>query len=292
MLLSDLTEYLATHDDTRAAETVADERSGAAAAASVPPRREPEVEMPSGAVAETGSGLGQAPIGVQPLRGIRRATARAVTQAWSTIPHVTAMDEIDATALLDAHRQLSQRAREAGHKLTMTPLLVAAVARGLRRFPLMNASLDTDAEQLLVHERCSIGIAVATDAGLIVPVVTDADQRDLLSLGSEIERLTAAARAGRIAPEDLRGGTATVTNYGAIGGRYAVPIIRAPEAAIIGFGAIRSRPCVVDDRVEARSTLPIVVSADHRLVDGDLLTAFQEHIAGLLREPIGLLLGS
>jgi pyruvate dehydrogenase E2 component (dihydrolipoamide acetyltransferase) len=225
--------------------------------------------------------------GRQPLRGIRRVTAETMTRSWSEIPHITAMDELDATALLDARRRLAETA--VGSDITLAVLFVAAVARGLRRHPLMNASVDMAAGEILVHDGCHVGLAVATDAGLLVPVVRDADRRPLLDLAAEIRRLTGAARQGRADLADLRGGTFTVTNYGSLGGRFATPLIRPPEVGIMGFGAIRPRPFVVDGAVAARPTLPYCCSADHRLVDGDLLTAFSEDVAGLLADPVRLL---
>ena len=224
--------------------------------------------------------------GRQPLRGIRRVTAETMSRSWSEIPHITAMDELDATALLDARRRLTETA---GTEFTLAVLFVAAVARALRRHPLMNGSLDMEAGEIVVHEGCHIGLAVATDAGLLVPVVRDADSRTLPDLAAEIRRLTRAARQGKADLADLRGGTFTVTNYGSMGGRFATPLIRPPEAGIIGFGAIRPRPFVVDGAVVARPTLPYCCSADHRLVDGDLLTGFSEHVAGLLADPVRLL---
>ncbi len=223
--------------------------------------------------------LGQMAPGRHPLRGIRRVTAEAMNRSWSEIPHITAMDELDATALLDARRHLDG--------VSLPALFLAACARALRRFPLVNASLAAD--EIVVHEDCHIGVAVATDSGLIVPVVKDADRRTLPDLAQEITRLVTAARAGRADLADLQGGTFTVTNYGSLGGRFATPLIRPPEAAILGFGAIRPRPFVVDGAVVARPTLPFCLSADHRLIDGDLATAFGEHVAGLLTAPIRLL---
>jgi pyruvate dehydrogenase E2 component (dihydrolipoamide acetyltransferase) len=233
--------------------------------------------------------------GRQPLRGIRRVTAETMTRSWSEIPHITAMDELDATGILDARRRLAETAQgmawsnEGGTEITLAVLFVAAVARGLRRHPLMNASLDVAAGEIVVHDRCHVGLAVATDAGLLVPVVRDADRRPLPDLAVEVRRLTDAARTGKAELPDLQGGTFTVTNYGSLGGRFATPLIRPPEVGIMGFGAIRPRPFVVDGAVVARPTLPYSCSADHRLVDGDLLTAFSEHVAGLLADPVRLL---
>ena len=212
-----------------------------------------------------------------------------MARAWSEIPHITGMDEVDATALLDARAALKERLGPRGATLTPLALLALAVLRALRRHPLVNASLDVAAGTITVHERINLGIAVATDAGLVVPVVTDADQRGLAGLADEIARLAAAARDRTVTPAELRGGTFTITNYGALGGRFATPIIRPGEVGIMGFGAIRPRPAVVGDAVLARPTLPVVFSADHRLIDGDLATAFQEDVIATVREPLTLL---
>jgi pyruvate dehydrogenase E2 component (dihydrolipoamide acetyltransferase) len=225
--------------------------------------------------------------GRQPLRGIRRVTAETMTRSWSEIPHITAMDELDATGLLDARRRLAEAAP--GAEITLAVLFVTAVAQALRRHPLMNSSLDMAAGEIIVHDGCHVGLAVATDAGLIVPVVRDADRRSLPDLATEVRRLTGAAREGRADLADLRGGTFTVTNYGSLGGRFATPLIRPPEVGIMGFGAIRPRPFVFDGAVAPRPTLPYCCSADHRLVDGDLLTAFAEDVGRLLADPVRLL---
>lgn len=235
------------------------------------------------------SRLGWMEPGRHPLRGIRRATAEAMARSWSEIPHITTMDEVDATGLLSARRRLA----DAGIAATIGALLVAAVARGLRRYPVLNASVEpagaTGDGAVVVHPDCNIGLAVATAEGLVVPVVTRADQRSLDDLAAEVRRLTEAARNRRVEVGELRGGTFTISNYGALGGRFATPLIRPPEVGIMGFGAIRTRPFVVDGKVEARATLPWSLSADHRLVDGDVATAFAEYATGLLADPVALL---
>jgi pyruvate dehydrogenase E2 component (dihydrolipoamide acetyltransferase) len=242
-------------------------------------------------------GLGWMESGRHPLRGIRRVTAEAMARSWSEIPHLTTLDEIDATGLLAARRRLA----EAGIDATIGVLLVAAVARGLRRYPVFNAALELPAPgatppepsppggTIVVHPDCNIGLAVATTDGLVVPVIRHADRRPLADLGAEVRRLTTAARARRVDVADLRGGTFTISNWGAIGGRYATPLIRPPEVGIMGFGAIRPRPFVVDGEVKARPTLPWSLSADHRLIDGDVSTAFSEYVTGLLADPVALL---
>ena len=236
--------------------------------------------------------LGQSEPGRHPLRGIRRVTAVSMTDALA-IPHIHGSDEFDATALLSGRRRIKDLHPDKAATLTPLTFFVMAVADGLRRYPLVNASITVgsgnDPGHIDVHEDINIGIAVATDAGLVVPVIHHADRRPLFDLADEIRRLTDAARERRISTEELRGGTCTITNYGSLGGRFASPMIRPPEAAIVGFGSIRERPIVVDGSVTARMTLPISVAVDHRLIDGDLMTAFQEHIIAVLSDPVALL---
>jgi pyruvate dehydrogenase E2 component (dihydrolipoamide acetyltransferase) len=265
------------------------------------------------AVRKTGSaagemgGVGWMEPGRHPLRGIRRVTAEAMARSWSEIPHLTTLDEIDATGLLAARRRLA----DAGIDATIGALLVAAVARGLRRYPIFNASLELPGPDvgspaafpadpsvagtspasgtIVVHPDCNIGLAVATADGLVVPVIRQADRRPVADLAAEVRRVTAAARNRRVEVAELRGGTFTISNWGAIGGRYATPLIRPPEVGIMGFGAIRPRPFVVEGEVKARPTLPWSLSADHRLIDGDVSTGFAEYVTGLLADPIALL---
>ncbi len=227
--------------------------------------------------------------GTQALRGLRKRTAEVMAQSWSNVPHISSMDEMDATELLAARDRL-RTAMPNGPKLTALAFAVKAAALALHRFPTMNASIDMTAGTMTLHQQVNIGLAVATDGGLVVPVLADADHRSLRSIAAEIERLTTAARQRTLKPTELRDGTFTITNYGSFGGTWGSPIIRPPEAGILGLGAIKARPFVVDGQVLARPTLPLVVSADHRLVDGDVLGSFLMFVAGLLSDPVRMLL--
>ncbi len=255
-----------------------------------PPSRPPDqpaatVQAPT----QPPAGLGVMPVGRHPLRGIRRVTANAMERTL-TVPHIHGSDELDATNLLAGRAAIRSMAAPSADRLTLLAFFVMAVASGLRRYPLLNASITLgDDPAIDVHPDIHVGIAVATDAGLIVPVIRHADRRSLLDLADEIGRLTTTARSGRIDPGELRGGTITISNYGSLGGRFATPLIRPPEVAIVGFGSIRPRPFVVDGSVVARPTLPIAVGADHRLIDGDVMTAFQEHLITVLTDPVALL---
>jgi pyruvate dehydrogenase E2 component (dihydrolipoamide acetyltransferase) len=253
-----------------------------------PARPSPIAALPTSALSRE---LGQVTPGRMPIAGVRRVIVQTMTQSWTTIPHIHGHDELDAQPLVDAVRGLRRRAGDRGSVLTLSVFFVLAAARALRRFPLVNASLDLGANQIVVNEDVNVGLAVATPAGLIVPVVRHADRRSLGDLAAEIDRLARAARERKVKPEELRSGTFTVTNFGSLGGRFANPIIRPPEVGILGFGAIRERPWVSGGRIEARPVLPISFGADHRLIDGDLSVAFQEYVRDLLSDPVHLLLG-
>jgi pyruvate dehydrogenase E2 component (dihydrolipoamide acetyltransferase) len=217
----------------------------------------------------------------EPLRGVRRAMARNLADAWRAVPHISLFDELDARPLLAAHAAV----RERDDGITLTAWLVRAAVVALETHPILNASLDAERDELVFHGAVHMGVAVASDDGLVVPVVHDAHERDLVDLGGEIARVTEAGRAGHLAPEMLRGATFTVTNFGTAGGRFATPIVRPPQVAILGFGAVRNRPLVDGDSVIAAPTLPVSLSADHRVVDGHDATAFLEHVLAQLRDP-------
>jgi pyruvate dehydrogenase E2 component (dihydrolipoamide acetyltransferase) len=222
-----------------------------------------------------------------PLRGIPRAMARNMADAWRTVPHISLFDEIDARPLLDALH--AARDLTGSDTLTLTAFFVLASVRELAEYPVLNASLDEQADEIVYHDAVHVGIAVASEQGLVVPVVHDAQTRGLRSLGDEIHRLTIAARAGGLPPEEIRGATFTVTNYGTEGGRFATPIVRPPQVAILGCGAIRTRPVVDGDAVVAAPSLPLSLSADHRVVDGHDATSFLDGVAARLQEPLPLL---
>ncbi|MEM9889977.1 MAG: dihydrolipoamide acetyltransferase family protein [Actinomycetota bacterium] len=232
--------------------------------------------------------LGQMAVGTHPLRGVRRVTAEAMARSWD-IPHIHGNDECDASAVLAARRRMRDADPTGASQLTPLAFFVVAVANALRRHPLLNASIDPAAGTITVHPDVNIGIAVASEQGLYVPVIRHADRRSLYDLAAEIARLSAAVRDGSITAADMSGGTATISNFGSLGGRFATPIIRAPEVAIVGFGSIKERPLVVDGELVARPTLPISTAVDHRLIDGDLSTAFQEYLISQLTDPVMLL---
>ncbi|HJO99953.1 MAG: dihydrolipoamide acetyltransferase family protein [Acidimicrobiales bacterium] len=234
--------------------------------------------------------LGQMPFGRHPLRGVRGVVARNMERSWAEIPHIHSMDEIDASLLVDFRHRLRSMDRPGAAAVTALTVAAAAAARALHRYPMVNATIEgSPGDSIVVHDSVNLGIAVATETGLVVPVVRDVDRLDLFALATAIADLASRGRDGTLTAADLAGATFTITNYGSMGGRWATPIIPPGQAAILGLGAVADRPVVVDGEVVARPTLPIVLGSDHRLIDGDLASAFKGSITADLLEPLNLL---
>ena len=227
-----------------------------------------------------------------PLRGIRREIARTMTASWQQIPHVTEFREIDATQLVRAHRALRDRWPADRPRLTLLPLLAMACVAALRRHPALNASLDLQRETIRYHGPVHLGIATSSPEGLTVPVLRDADRMGLAEMSAGLAAAVDAARGRRARPEQLSGGTFTLTNFGTYGTWLGTPVINPPQAAIAGFGRVRDAVVAVDGRPVVRPTLPLAVSADHRIIDGDVLGAFVAEIAALITDPVLLFAGT
>ncbi len=228
---------------------------------------------------------------IEPLRGTRRQIARAMTESWTKIPHVTELREIDAVELVRAHGSLKEHLAVRNIKLTYLPLFVAASVAALKENPSFNASLDYENEQITYHSRYNIGIAMSTDDGLVVPVIHDADMLTIEQLAVEIDYLVSAARTRTLTVDQLSGGTFTISNYGSYGTWMGTPIIRPPESAIVGFGRARDAVVAVNGQPVVKTVLPMAVSTDHRLNDGQHLGAFTSSIERYLSNPVLLLAG-
>ncbi|ERH12306.1 MAG: pyruvate/2-oxoglutarate dehydrogenase complex, dihydrolipoamide acyltransferase (E2) component [halophilic archaeon J07HB67] len=223
-------------------------------------------------------------------RGVRQTIGEKMAESKYTAPHVTHHDTATVDDLVDTRERLAQRAAERDVSLTYMPFVVKAVVDALREFPILNSRLDEDDEQILIRDDYHVGIAVATDAGLMVPVVENADQKGLVELSSEIADLAARARDRELAPEELRGSTFTISNFGVFGGEYATPIINYPETAILGIGELDERPVAKDGELRAAPTMPLSVSIDHRVVDGAEAAQFTNAVMDRLESPELLLL--
>jgi pyruvate dehydrogenase E2 component (dihydrolipoamide acetyltransferase)/2-oxoisovalerate dehydrogenase E2 component (dihydrolipoyl transacylase) len=225
------------------------------------------------------------------LHGLRRKIAEHMVQSKRTAPHYTYVDECDVTELVRLREQVRETYAQAGVRLTYVPFFVKAVVAALKEVPIVNASLDEGAGEIVLHDRCHVGIAVATPNGLIVPVIHDADRKDLAQIAREVERLSAEARAGKAKLEDLKGGTFTITSVGGIGGLISTPIINYPEVAILGIGKVVKRP-VFDaaGTVRPADLVYLSLSFDHRVVDGAVGAAFCNAVIRQLQSPATLLL--
>ncbi len=234
--------------------------------------------------------LSPMPGGVISLRGVRRAVAKNMAQSWSEVPHIHAFAHIDAAALMDLRSRLKATGRPEYRQLTPLAFFVAAVAKALVVHPQANASLNMTDETITYHSHVNVGVAVASPHGLVVPVLQAADRLDFATLSLTLTELVRGAREGVLSREHFRGGTVTITNFGALGGEQAAPLIRPPESMIVGFGSIAERPFVLDGQVVARSTMHTVVGADHRQLDGDTATGVLTLIGDLLADPLQLVL--
>ncbi len=227
-----------------------------------------------------------------PLRGVRRSIAKAMVKSKYTAPHVTTMDEADVTELWKIREKEKKRAEQKGIKLTILPFIIKGVIAGLKEHPYLNATLDDENEEILLKKYYNIGVATDTPEGLMVPVVKNANEKSILQLAEELTRLVEKARNRTIDLADLKGGTFTITNYGALGGIYGTPIINHPEVAILGTGKIKDTPVVRDGKIEIRKILFLALSFDHRVVDGAEAARFLNTAIARLEDPDLILLES
>ena len=223
------------------------------------------------------------PIVKKPVTPLRKVIARRMSESWNTVARVTQFDDIDFTRLGELRKKFAAEYEAKGVKLTFTPFVLKAVAETLKNHPIFNSSLDEVASEIILKNYIHLGIAVDTDQGLMVPVIRDVDKKSLFDLAKELELLAARARDRKISADEMKGGTFTISNQGAIGGAHFTPIVNLPEVAILGLGRGALKPVVRDGKIEARLLTPIALSYDHRVIDGgsaarftvDLLKAFE-----------------
>jgi pyruvate dehydrogenase E2 component (dihydrolipoamide acetyltransferase) len=220
-----------------------------------------------------------------PLRGLRRKIAENMARSKRTAAHFTFVEQCDVTELVRVKDRMAAAAREEGVKLTFLPFVLKAVVEALRRHPRLNATMDEERGELVQHGRYDLGVAASTEAGLTVPVVRGVDRRSLLDVAKELERVSAAAKAGQLRPDDVGRSTFTVTSLGALGGLFATPVLNHPEVGILGVHRIRPTPVVREGAVVVRDVMHLSVTSDHRVVDGDEAARFAYEVIRMLEAP-------
>ena len=225
-----------------------------------------------------------------PFAGVRRKIAQKMAQSKHTAAHFTFVEECDVTELKALRAKLKVPAEAAGVKLSFLPFIVKATVAALKKHPWLNTALDESTNEIVFRKYFNIGIATATEAGLIVPVVKDADRKSVLEIAKDIDRLASDARAGKVKLEDLTGSTFTITSLGAQGGLFATPIINFPEVAILGVHQMKQKPVVRDGQIVVGDVMLLSLSFDHRIVDGHVGAAFAYEVIGYLENPDRLML--
>ncbi|MCM3768660.1 dihydrolipoamide acetyltransferase family protein [Neobacillus niacini] len=233
---------------------------------------------------------GEYPETREKMSGIRKAIAKAMVNSKHTAPHVTLMDEVDVTKLVTHRKKFKEVAAAKGIKLTFLPYIVKALTSALREFPALNTSLDDATSEIIHKHYYNIGIAADTEKGLLVPVVKDADRKSVFAISNEINELAGKAREGKLAPNEMKGASCTISNIGSAGGQWFTPVINHPEVAILGVGRIAEKPIVRNGEIVAAPVLALSLSFDHRMIDGATAQNALNHIKRLLNDPELLLM--
>ncbi len=220
-----------------------------------------------------------------PFKGIRKAIANAMVKSVYTAPHVTLMDEVDVTGLVALRTKAKPVAEKKGVKLTYLPFIVKALVAACREFPPLNAMIDETANEIVYKKYYNVGIATDTDNGLVVPVVFDADRKNVWSIANEIRELATRARDGKLTSNEMKGGTISITNIGSAGGMFFTPVINFPEVAILGTGRITEKAVVKNGEIVIAPVMALSLSFDHRIIDGATAQNFLNYIKQLLSDP-------
>ncbi|SDX35212.1 MULTISPECIES: dihydrolipoamide acetyltransferase family protein [Salimicrobium] len=240
---------------------------------------------------EESSGKQQVPSGEaypetrEKMSGMRKAIAKAMVNSKHTAPHVTLMDEVDVTELVAHRKKFKEVAAEQDIKLTYLPYVVKALVSTLKKYPVLNTSLDDETNEIIQKHYYNIGIAADTDRGLLVPVVKEADRKAMFTISDEVNQLAVKARDGKLTGEEMKGASTTVTNIGSAGGQWFTPVINHPEVAILGIGRIDEKPVVRDGEIVVAPVLAVSLSFDHRIIDGVTAQQAMNHIKRLLHDP-------
>lgn len=252
-------------------------------------KTEPEKEV----VQETVETAKQEPVALagefpetrEKLRGIRRVIADAMVKSKTTAPHVTLMDEVDVTGLVEHRKRYKPIAEEQGIKLTFLPYVVKALISAGKKYPIINAAIDDETEEIVHKHYFNVGIAADTERGLVVPVIKHADKKNLFELSKEINELADKARNGKLSAEEMRGASFTISNIGSAGGQWFTPILNYPEAVILGIGRIQEKPIARNGEVVVAPVLALSLSFDHRLLDGATAQLALNQIKRVLQDP-------
>jgi pyruvate dehydrogenase E2 component (dihydrolipoamide acetyltransferase) len=220
-----------------------------------------------------------------PFRGVRRKIADNLLRSKQSAAHFTYVEECDVTELVALRARAKQRAAERGIKLSFLPFIIKAVVSGLKKFPIVNSTLDVEREEIVLRKSYHVGVAAATDSGLIVPVLKNADRMSLFDIAGSLDPLAERVRTGKASRDELTGSTFTISSLGALGGVLATPIINFPEVAILGVHKIRETPAVRAGQIVIRQIMNLSISLDHRIVDGYEGAKFLQHVVSLLEDP-------
>jgi len=223
---------------------------------------------PAGDVFETLDLTRWGPSQRERMSPLRRTIAQRMTESWTTVPHVTQFDDADITDLMEVRKRYAKAYEKAGARLTVTSFAIKAVVSALSRYPAFKTSIDYRAMEIVTRDYVHIGVAVDTEAGLIAPVIRDADKKDLLALSIELDELAERTRQRKLAADEMQGATFTISNLGSIGGSHFTPIVNSPQVAVLGMGRGVLRPLVRDRKVALRMVMPLALSYDHRVIDG------------------------
>jgi pyruvate dehydrogenase E2 component (dihydrolipoamide acetyltransferase) len=225
-----------------------------------------------------------------PLKGVRKRIFEQMGRSKHTAAHFTFVEECDVTALKDLRARLKPAADKAGVKLSFLPFFVKAVVAALKKHPSLNGAFDESTQEIVTRKYYDIGIASATEAGLMVPVVRRADRKSILDIARDIQRLSEDTKAGKVKADDLGGSTFTITSLGSQGGLFATPILNFPEVAILGIHQMKQKPVVRDGQIVIGDVMLMSLSFDHRIIDGHIGAAFAYEIIGFLENPDRLFL--
>lgn len=228
---------------------------------------------------------------ILPLTQIRKAIAKNMVRSKQTAAHMSLFDEVEVSSLVAVRERYKKRFESEGIKLSYLPFVLKATALALKEFPSLNSEMNLEAGQLILKKYYNLGIAVDTEEGLVVPVIKNVDQLSIKEIAQSLNRIADKARKRELELSDLKDGTFTLTNFGSIGGQFAVPVINYPQAGILGIGRLLRKPVVKDDLIVPGNVLPLSISVDHRIVDGGEVSRFVNRIMEFLGDPVSLIMG-